>query len=126
MTARSNRSFNADTTKWWHLAHVVAQVGVHVRHNAGFAEVLARPNDDAGERAIDRLSSNLPHVHQAGEERARREFGPREGEILPFKKAFAHFAVIAGVPVVRSGLWLGKRISVFIGEGSRRDAPHRR
>jgi 1-acyl-sn-glycerol-3-phosphate acyltransferase len=50
------------------------------------------------------------------------DFGPREGEVLPFKKGFAHFAVGAGVPVVPVGLsgpkdiWLGKRIGVFIGE----------
>jgi 1-acyl-sn-glycerol-3-phosphate acyltransferase len=50
------------------------------------------------------------------------DFGPREGEILPFKKGFAHFAVSGAVPVVPVGLsgpkdiWLGKRIRVFIGE----------
>jgi 1-acyl-sn-glycerol-3-phosphate acyltransferase len=50
------------------------------------------------------------------------DFGPREGEILPFKKGFAHFAVSAGVPVVPVGLsgpkdvWLGKKVCVFIGE----------
>jgi 1-acyl-sn-glycerol-3-phosphate acyltransferase len=50
------------------------------------------------------------------------DFGPREGEILPFKKGFAHFAVGSGVPVVPVGLsgpkdvWLGKRIGVYIGE----------
>jgi 1-acyl-sn-glycerol-3-phosphate acyltransferase len=49
------------------------------------------------------------------------DFGPREGEILPFKKGFAHFAIGAGVPVVPVGLsgpkdvWLGKRIGVQIG-----------
>ena len=50
------------------------------------------------------------------------DFGPREGELLPFKSGFAHFAVDAGVPVVPVALsgpkdvWLGKRIRVFIGE----------
>ena len=49
------------------------------------------------------------------------DFGPREGELLPFKKGFAHFAVSSGVPVVPVGLsgpkdvWLGKRIEVNIG-----------
>jgi len=49
------------------------------------------------------------------------DFGPREGELLPFKKGFAHFAVASGVPVVPVGLvgpkdvWLGKRIEVYIG-----------
>src|SRR5207245_11416329 len=46
------------------------------------------------------------------------DFGPREGELLPFKKGFAHFAVEAHVPVVPVGLsgmkelWLGKRLVV--------------
>jgi len=50
------------------------------------------------------------------------DFGPREGELLPFKKGFAHFAVEAGVPVVPVGLagmkelWLRKRLVVRIGE----------
>src|SRR5438094_2735813 len=50
------------------------------------------------------------------------DFGPREGELLPFKKGFAHFAVDSQVPVVPVGLsgmkelWLGKRLVVRIGE----------
>ncbi len=50
------------------------------------------------------------------------DMGPTEGELQPFKKGFAHFAVEAGVPVVPVGLsgpkdvWLGKRIEVNIGE----------
>ena len=49
------------------------------------------------------------------------DFGPREGELLPFKKGFAHFAVDAGVsvvPVAMAGMreiWLGKRLYVRIG-----------
>jgi 1-acyl-sn-glycerol-3-phosphate acyltransferase len=49
------------------------------------------------------------------------DFGAREGELLPFKRGFAHFAVDAGVPVVPVGLagmrdlWLGKRLVVRIG-----------
>jgi 1-acyl-sn-glycerol-3-phosphate acyltransferase len=50
------------------------------------------------------------------------DIGPREGELQPFKKGFAHFAVEGGVPVVPVGLsgprdlWLRKKIEVFIGE----------
>ena len=50
------------------------------------------------------------------------DFGPREGELLPFKKGFAHFAVDAGVqvlPVALAGMkeiWLGKRLCVRVGE----------
>jgi 1-acyl-sn-glycerol-3-phosphate acyltransferase len=49
------------------------------------------------------------------------DFGPREGELLPFKKGFAHFAAGAGVPVLPVALagmkevWLGKRLFVRIG-----------
>ena len=52
------------------------------------------------------------------------DFGPREGQLLPFKKGFAHFAVDANVQVVPVGvsgmrdLWLGKRLVVRIGEPS--------
>jgi 1-acyl-sn-glycerol-3-phosphate acyltransferase len=49
------------------------------------------------------------------------DFGPREGQLLAFKKGFAHFAVDGGVPVLPVGLagmkelWLGKRLSIRIG-----------
>ncbi len=49
-------------------------------------------------------------------------YGPKEGELMPFKKGFAHFAIKAGVPVVpvalsgTKDLWLRKRIKVVIGE----------
>jgi len=48
-------------------------------------------------------------------------YGPREGELLPFHKGFAHFAIKAGVPVIpvllsgTKDLWLRKRIKVVIG-----------
>jgi 1-acyl-sn-glycerol-3-phosphate acyltransferase len=50
------------------------------------------------------------------------DFGRREGELLPFKKGFAHFAVDAGVPVLpvamagMKEIWLGKRLYVRMGE----------
>jgi 1-acyl-sn-glycerol-3-phosphate acyltransferase len=49
-------------------------------------------------------------------------YGPAEGELLPFKKGFAHFAIRAKVPVVpvalsgTKDLWFAKRIRVVIGE----------
>jgi 1-acyl-sn-glycerol-3-phosphate acyltransferase len=49
-------------------------------------------------------------------------YGPTEGELLPFKKGFAHFAIKAKVPVVpvalsgTKDLWFRKRIKVVIGE----------
>lgn len=48
-------------------------------------------------------------------------YGPREGELLPFRKGFAHFAIEAGVPVLpvalsgTKDLWLGKKIQLRIG-----------
>lgn len=48
-------------------------------------------------------------------------YGPKEGELLPFKKGFAHFAIKSGVPVVpvalsgTKDLWFRKRIRVVIG-----------
>ena len=48
-------------------------------------------------------------------------YGPREGELLPFKKGFAHFAAEAGVPVLpvaltgTKDLWLRKRIELRVG-----------
>src|SRR6266852_1674196 len=48
-------------------------------------------------------------------------YGPNEGELLPFKKGFAHFAIKAGVPVIPvalSGtkeLWFRKRIRMIVG-----------
>jgi 1-acyl-sn-glycerol-3-phosphate acyltransferase len=48
-------------------------------------------------------------------------YGPEEGELMPFKKGFAHFAIKAGVPVVpvalsgTKDLWFRKPIRVIIG-----------
>jgi 1-acyl-sn-glycerol-3-phosphate acyltransferase len=50
------------------------------------------------------------------------QYGTAEGELLPFHKGFAHFAIKAGVPVVPVGLsgckdvWFRKTIRVFVGE----------
>jgi len=49
------------------------------------------------------------------------DFGPREGELLPFKKGFAHFAVDTGVPILPVGLagmkdlWFRKCLVIRIG-----------
>jgi 1-acyl-sn-glycerol-3-phosphate acyltransferase len=49
-------------------------------------------------------------------------YGPKEGELMPFKKGFAHFAIKARVPVVpvalsgTQDLWFRKRIRVVIGK----------
>jgi 1-acyl-sn-glycerol-3-phosphate acyltransferase len=49
-------------------------------------------------------------------------YGPKEGEIMPFKKGFAHFATdnqVPVLPVALSGtqdLWLRKTVRLIIGE----------
>ena len=49
-------------------------------------------------------------------------YGPKEGDLLPFHKGFAHFAIKAGVPVIpvalsgTKDLWLRKTIKVVIGK----------
>jgi 1-acyl-sn-glycerol-3-phosphate acyltransferase len=49
-------------------------------------------------------------------------YGPKEGELMPFKKGFAHFAIKAKVPVVpvalsgTKDLWFRKPIRVVIGK----------
>lgn len=49
------------------------------------------------------------------------DYGPAEGELMPFKKGFAHFAIKASVPVIpvalsgTKDLWFRKRIRVVIG-----------
>lgn len=48
-------------------------------------------------------------------------YGPKEGELMPFHKGFAHFAIKAKVPVIpvalsgTKDLWLRKRVKVVIG-----------
>jgi 1-acyl-sn-glycerol-3-phosphate acyltransferase len=49
-------------------------------------------------------------------------YGPTEGELMPFKKGFAHFAIKAGVPVIpvalsgTKDLWFRKRVRMVIGK----------
>src|SRR5437667_16705 len=49
-------------------------------------------------------------------------YGPAEGELLPFHKGFAHFAIKAGVPVIpvalsgTKDLWFRKPIRIIIGK----------
>jgi 1-acyl-sn-glycerol-3-phosphate acyltransferase len=56
------------------------------------------------------------------------DVGPAEGQLLPFKRGFARFAVDGHVPVLPVGLsgmrelWLGKRLRVFAGKPIATDA----
>src|SRR5207245_9386482 len=90
-----------------------------VRHTGGFVPV---DRDRHGDRAL------FPHVHRALEVGGavalfpEGNYGPAEGQLMPFKKGFAHFAIKAGVPVIpvalsgTNDLWLRKRSVVVIGE----------
>lgn len=80
---------------------------------------------DRSQRASTVLFSHVDRCLAAGGVVAlfpEGDFGPREGELLPFKKGFAHFAIDAHVPVLPVGLagmkevWLGKRLCIRVGE----------
>ena len=90
-----------------------------VRTTGGYVPVVReRHGDTALFRHVDRcleMGGAIAIFPEAN-------YGPREGELLPFHKGFAHFAIKAGVPVVpvalsgTKDLWLRKRINVVVGE----------
>jgi 1-acyl-sn-glycerol-3-phosphate acyltransferase len=90
-----------------------------VRHTGGFVPVV-------GERHGDQtLFHHVDHALEVGGAVGifpEGNYGPAEGELMPFKKGFAHFAIKAGVPVIpvalsgTKDLWLRKRIGVVIGK----------
>lgn len=90
-----------------------------VRSTGGFVPVVqARHGDTALFRHVDRCLEigGAVAIFPEG------NYGPAEGELMPFKKGFAHFAIKAGVPVLpvalsgTKDLWFRKRIRVVIGE----------
>jgi 1-acyl-sn-glycerol-3-phosphate acyltransferase len=90
-----------------------------VRATGGFVPVVqGRHSDPALFRHVDRCLAVGGSVAIFPE----GNYGPTEGELMPFKKGFAHFAIKAGVPVVpvalsgTKDLWFRKRIRVIIGE----------
>ena len=90
-----------------------------VRKTGGFVPVVrSRHGDPALFRHVDRCLE----VGGAVAIFPEANYGPAEGQLLPFKKGFAHFAIKAGVPVVPTilsgtkDLWLRKRIRVVIGQ----------
>jgi 1-acyl-sn-glycerol-3-phosphate acyltransferase len=90
-----------------------------VRATGGFVPVVqGRHGDPALFRHVDRALA----VGGAVAIFPEGNYGPTEGELLPFKKGFAHFAIKAGVPVVpvalsgTKDLWFRKRIQVVIAE----------
>src|SRR5712691_3929722 len=90
-----------------------------VRHTGGFVPVV---NERHGDQSLFHHVDHGLEVGGAVGIFSAGAYGPAEGELLPFKKGFAHFAIKAGVPVISvalSGtkdLWFRKRIKVVIGE----------
>jgi 1-acyl-sn-glycerol-3-phosphate acyltransferase len=90
-----------------------------VRTTGGYVPVVReRHGDTALFRHVDRcleLGGAVAIFPEAN-------YGPREGELMPFHKGFAHFAIKSNVPVVpvtlsgTKDLWFGKRIKVAVGE----------
>jgi 1-acyl-sn-glycerol-3-phosphate acyltransferase len=92
---------------WWVIRQVGGYVPVDMRRHGDrllFAQVR---------RALDARAVVAIFPEAA--------YGPREGELLAFKKGFAHFAIEAGVPLLPVALtgtldlWLGKTIRLTIG-----------
>ena len=90
-----------------------------VRQTGGFVPV---DRDHHGDQALFRHVDRALEVGGAVAIFPEGNFGPTEGELMPFKKGFAHFAIKAGVPVIpvalsgTKDLWFRKRIQVVIGE----------
>ena len=89
-----------------------------IRTTGGYVPVVrARHGDPALFQHVDRCLA----VGGAVAIFPEADYGPAEGELLPFKKGFAHFAIKAGVPVIpvalsgTKDLWFRKRIRVIIG-----------
>src|SRR5712691_9215023 len=89
-----------------------------VRHTGGFVPVVRERHGD------QRLFHHVDRALEVGGSVAifpEGNYGPGEGELMPFHKGFAHFAIKAGVPVIpvllsgTKDLWLRKRIKVVIG-----------
>jgi 1-acyl-sn-glycerol-3-phosphate acyltransferase len=90
-----------------------------VRQTGGFVPVVRERH---GDQALFRHVDRALEVGGAVAIFPEGNYGPKEGELMPFKKGFAHFAIKAGVPVIpvalsgTKDLWLRKRIKVVIGE----------
>ena len=89
-----------------------------VRTTGGYVPVV---RDKHGDRTLYRHVDRCLGLGGAIAIFPEGNYGKAEGELLPFHKGFAHFAIKAGVPVVPvalSGckdLWFRKRIKVVVG-----------
>ncbi len=90
-----------------------------VRTTGGYVPVV---RDRKGDRALFRHVDRCLEAGGAVAIFPEANYGPAEGQLLPFHKGFAHFAIKAGVPVIpvalsgTKDLWLRKRIKVVIGK----------
>src|SRR6202165_5443523 len=88
-----------------------------VRKTGGFVPVVQGPH---GDPTLFRHVDRALEVGGAVAIFPEGNYGPTEGELMPFKKGFAHFAIKAGGPVVPVALsgtknfWFRKPIRVFI------------
>jgi 1-acyl-sn-glycerol-3-phosphate acyltransferase len=90
-----------------------------VRHSGGYVPVVKSRHGDR------RLYEHVDRCLEIGGAIAifpEGQYGPTEGELVPFHKGFAHFAIKAQVPVVPVGLsgtkdvWFRKTLKVFVGQ----------
>jgi 1-acyl-sn-glycerol-3-phosphate acyltransferase len=90
-----------------------------VRTTGGYVPVV---RDRKGDRTLFEHVDRCLAVGGAVALFPEANYGPKEGELLPFHKGFAHFAIKAAVPVVpvalsgTKDLWLRKRIKVVVGD----------
>jgi 1-acyl-sn-glycerol-3-phosphate acyltransferase len=90
-----------------------------VRTTGGYVPVV---RDRHGDRVLFKHVDRCLELGGAVAMFPEANYGPKEGELLPFHKGFAHFAIKAGVPVVpvtlsgTKDLWFRKRIRVLIGK----------
>ncbi len=89
-----------------------------VRHSGGYVPVVKSRHSDR------RLYEHVDRCLEIGGAIAifpEGQYGPAEGELVPFHRGFAHFAIKACVPVVPVGLsgtkdvWFRKKLRVFVG-----------
>src|SRR5712664_1230632 len=89
-----------------------------VRQTGGFVPVVRERH---GDQALFRHVDRALQVGGAVAIFPEGNYGPKEGELMPFKKGFAHFAIKAGVPVIpvalsgTQDLWFRKPVRVVIG-----------
>jgi 1-acyl-sn-glycerol-3-phosphate acyltransferase len=90
-----------------------------VRMTGGYVPVVRERH---GDRALFRHVDRCLEMGGAVAIFPEANYGPTEGELLPFHKGFAHFAIKAGVPVIpvalsgTKDLWFRKPIRVIIGK----------